>query len=48
MADLKEVIDGTTVINFDEGASIMGGTKVQNIMANNVPNMFEVHHVHND
>lgn len=48
MADLKEVIDGTTVINFDEGASVMGGTKVQNIMANNVPNMFEVHHVHND
>jgi hypothetical protein len=48
MADLKKVIDGTTKINFDEGASVMGGTKVQNISANNVPTMFEVHHVHND
>jgi hypothetical protein len=48
MSDLKKVIDGTTKINFDEGASVMGGTKVQNISANNVPTMFEVHHVHND
>lgn len=48
MADLKKVIDGTIKINFDEGASVMSGTKVQNISANNVPTMFEVHHVHND
>ncbi|WP_396154614.1 MbnP family protein [Flavobacterium macrobrachii] len=48
MTDLKKIIDGTTKINFDESASVMGGTKVQNISANNVPTMFEVHHVHND
>jgi hypothetical protein len=48
MADLKKLIDGTTKINFDEGASVMGGTKVQNISANNVPTLFEVRHVHND
>lgn len=48
MADLKTVIDGTTKINFSEGLDVMGGTKVQNISANNVPTMFEVHHVHND
>ena len=48
MANLKEIIDGTTVVNFEEGGMVMGGAKVQNIMANNVPNMFEVHHVHND
>lgn len=48
MADLKKIIDGSTIINFEEGGMVMGGTKVQNIMANNVPNMFEVHHVHND
>jgi hypothetical protein len=47
MADLKKVIDGTTKIKFDEGASVMGGTKVQDISANNVPTMFEAHHVHN-
>lgn len=48
IADLKKVIDGTTKIKFDEGASVMGGTKVQDISANNVPTMFEAHHVHND
>ena len=48
MADLKKIVDGTTVINFKEGLDVMGGTKVQNISANNVPTMFEVHHVHND
>ncbi|MEZ4853116.1 MbnP family protein [Flavobacterium sp.] len=48
MADLKEIVDGTTKINFEDGLDVMGGTPVQNIMANNVPNMFEVHHVHND
>ncbi|HBK83633.1 MAG TPA: hypothetical protein DDZ41_08560 [Flavobacterium sp.] len=48
MANLKTIIDGTTIINFEDGLDVMGGTKVQNIMANNVPNMFEVHHVHND
>ncbi len=48
MADLQKIIDNTTVINFDEGTSVMGGTKVQNIMANNVPGMFHVDHVHND
>lgn len=48
MVNLKKVIDGPTVINFDEGASVMGGVKVQDIMANNVPSMFTVHHVHND
>jgi hypothetical protein len=48
MTDLKKVIDGTTKINFDEGASVMNGTKVQNISANNVPTLFEVRHVHND
>lgn len=48
MADFKKVIDGTTKINFEEGLSVMGGAKVQNIMANNVPTMFEVDHVHND
>jgi hypothetical protein len=48
MADLKKVIDGTTVINFEEGLDVMSGTKVQNISANNVPSLFEVEHVHND
>lgn len=48
MTDLKKIIDGSTVINFEEGLDVMGGTKVQNISANNVPSMFEVHHVHND
>jgi hypothetical protein len=48
MADLKKIVDGTTVINFEEGLDVMGGTKVQSISANNVPTMFEVHHVHND
>ncbi|WP_166333197.1 MbnP family protein [Flavobacterium lotistagni] len=48
MADVKKIIDGTTVINFEEGLDVMGGTKVQQIMANNVPTMFEAHHVHND
>jgi hypothetical protein len=48
MADLKTIIDGPTKINFEEGLDVMGGAKVQNIMANNVPTMFEVHHVHND
>ena len=48
MADLKKVLDGPTVINLTDGAMVMGGTKVQNISANNVPTMFEVHHVHND
>jgi hypothetical protein len=48
MADFKKVIDGTTKINFEEGLDVMGGVKVQNIMTNNVPTMFEVHHVHND
>ena len=48
MSDLKTLIDGTTKINFEEGLDVMGGTKVQNIMTSNVPNMFEVHHVHNN
>ena len=48
MTDLKKIIDGTTVINFEEAVDVMGGTKVQNISANNVPTMFEAHHVHND
>ena len=48
MADLKKILDGTTVINLTDGAMVMGGTKVQNISANNVPTMFEAHHVHND
>lgn len=48
MANLKKVIDAATVINFEEGLDVMGGTKVQNIMANNVPTMFSVNHVHND
>lgn len=48
MADVKKIIDGTTVINFEEGLDVMGGAKVQQIMANNVPSMFEAHHVHND
>lgn len=48
MANLKEIIDGTTKINFEDGLDVMGGIPVQNIMSNNVPNMFEVHHVHND
>ena len=48
MADLKKVIDGTTVINFEEALDVMSGTKVQNISANNVPTMFQAHHVHND
>ncbi len=48
MSNLKDIIDGTTVVNFEDGGMVMGGAKVQNIMANNVPNMFEVHHVHND
>lgn len=50
MADLQKIIDATTVITFDDiqGASVMGGVNVQNIMANNVPTMFHVDHVHND
>ncbi len=48
LTDLKKVIEGTTVINFNEGLDVMGGTKVQNISANNVPKMFTINHVHND
>ena len=48
MANAKAFIDGTTVIRFEEGGMVMGGTKVQNIMTDNVPEAFEVHHVHND
>jgi len=48
LAHLKTLIDGSTKINFEEGLDVMGGVKVQNIMANNVPNMFAVDHVHND
>jgi len=48
LTDLKKVIEGTTVINFNEGLDVMGGTKVQNISANNVPNIFSIDHVHND
>jgi hypothetical protein len=47
-ADLKKVIEGKTVINFENGLDVMGGTAVQNISANNVPTMFKVDHVHND
>ena len=48
LTDLKKIIDGATVINFEEGLDVMGGTKVQNISANNIPTLFEVEHVHND
>ena len=48
MTDLKKILDGNTKINLEEGLSVMGGTKVQQIMANNVTAMFRVDHVHND
>lgn len=48
MADLKKIVDGNTTINFEDGLDAMGGARVQDIMANNVPTMFSVHHVHND
>lgn len=48
LTDLKKIIDGTTVINFEEGLNVMGGTKVQNISVNNIPTLFEIDHVHND
>lgn len=47
-ADLKKVIEGKTVINFENALDVMGGTPVQNISANNVPTMFTIYHVHND
>lgn len=47
-ADLKKVIEGKTVINFEDALDVMGGTPVQNISANNVPTMFTIDHVHND
>lgn len=48
LTELSEILDGTYKINLSEGASIMGGENVQHIMADNVPNMFSVHHVHNN
>lgn len=48
LANLKKIVDGTTKINFEEALDVMGGIKVQNIMANNVPTMFSIDHVHNN
>jgi hypothetical protein len=47
-ADLKKVIESKTIISFENGLDVMGGTTVQNISANNVPTIFSVDHVHND
>lgn len=46
-ADLSKLIDGTNTINFDEGATVMGGAKLALVTAN-IANMFIVNHVHND
>ena len=46
-ADLSKLIDGTNKINFDEGATVMGGAKLGLVTAN-IANMFTVDHVHND
>jgi len=48
LANLKKIVDGTTKISFEEALNVMGGIKVQNIMANNVPTMFSIDHVHNN
>ena len=48
LTNLKKIIDGITVINFEEGLDVMGGTKVQNISTDNIPTLFEIDHVHND
>lgn len=48
LTDLKKIIDGTTVINFEDGLDVMGGTPVQLISANNIPTLFSIDHVHND
>jgi hypothetical protein len=47
MADLSKVLDGTNTINLSEGAGIHGGPKVS-LITQNLSEMFEVHHVHND
>jgi hypothetical protein len=47
-ADLKKVIEGKTVIHFENALDVMGGTAVQNISADNIPTMFRIDHVHND
>ncbi len=47
LTDLSKLIDGTNKINFSEGASVMGGTKLALITAN-LDNAFVVEHVHND
>ncbi len=47
MTDLQHITDGTNKINLSEQATVMGGSKLA-LVTNNITNMFEVHHVHND
>lgn len=48
LTDLKKIADGVTVINFEDGLDVMGGTPVQLISANNIPTLFSIDHVHNN
>lgn len=48
-ADLEKVWDGITTATFEEGYNQVHTSETQTpVIANNVINMFEVHHVHND
>lgn len=47
MADLSVILDGTNKVKLSEGAMLMGGQKLKTI-SDNLVNMFEVEHVHND
>lgn len=49
MADFKYILDGANKNDLANanGGDIMGGAKLTDI-SNNIPDMFSVHHVHND
>lgn len=47
MADFSKVLDGVHTINLSEGAGIHGGSKLT-LITENLSEMFEIHHVHND
>lgn len=47
MADLSVILDGTNKVKLSEGAMLMSGQKLKTI-SDNLVNMFEVEHVHND
>jgi len=48
-ADISKIFDGTTSVNFIDGYDQVHTDPVETpVIANNMMEMFEVHHVHND